>query len=174
MVWEQCEDFGSTVVGQQARPAGFVTRPALRHDQGIFNVTRKMFKKIELNLQDKWWTWMHTFIAMAMKFLDLYHCWTLLRSSLYYRNVGFLSAHLLELSFNSSTLLVGSWLFCIRYFSCSVSFGACLAWSRRGGLNEEHSVSVHCLGDTHFGMPSGAINSKHAKTTDSRSKLHLN
>jgi hypothetical protein len=65
-VWEQCEDFGSTVVGQQARPAGFVTRPALRHDQGIFNVTRKMFKKFELNLQDKWWTWMHTFIAMAM------------------------------------------------------------------------------------------------------------
>jgi hypothetical protein len=74
-VWEQCEDFGSTVVGQQARPAGFVTRPALRHDQGIFNVTRRMFKKFELNLQDKWWTWMHTFIAMAMKFLYLYHCW---------------------------------------------------------------------------------------------------
>ena len=74
VVWEQSEDFGSTVVGQQARTAGFETRPAMRHDQGISNVTKKnSFKKFELNLQDKWWPWMHTFIAMATKSLCIYH-----------------------------------------------------------------------------------------------------
>ena len=41
VAWEQCEDFGVMVVGQQAQHAGFVTRPALRHDQGIFNVTKE-------------------------------------------------------------------------------------------------------------------------------------
>ena len=51
----------------------------------------------------------------------------------------------LELSFNSSWLLVGSWLFCLQNFqnlSCLVSF-RCMCWRPCGGLSKEHSKLVH-------------------------------
>ena len=48
----------------------------------------------------------------------------------------------LELSFNSSWLLVGSRLFCLQNFPCLVSF-RCMCWRLCGGLNKEHSKSVH-------------------------------
>ena len=41
----------------------------------------------------------------------------------------------LELSFNSSCLLVGSWLFCLQNLPCLVSF-RCICWGSCGGLNQ--------------------------------------
>ena len=46
----------------------------------------------------------------------------------------------IELSFNSSWHLVGSWLFCFLNLPCLVSFRC---WRPCGGLNQEHSKSVH-------------------------------
>ena len=48
---------------------------------------------------------------------------------------------MLGLSFNSTSILVGSWLLCIQN-SMSVNFSV-HAWSRCGGLNEELSIFVH-------------------------------
>ena len=44
----------------------------------------------------------------------------------------------IELSSNSSWLLIGSWLLCVQNLPCLVSF-----WCMRGGLNKEHSISVY-------------------------------
>ena len=49
-----------------------------------------------------------------------------------------LSRSTFMLSFNSSWLLVGSWLFCLQNFPCLVSF-RCMCWRLCGGLNKEHS-----------------------------------
>lgn len=47
----------------------------------------------------------------------------------------------LELSFNSTGVLVGSWLFFIQTFPCSVSFGCIHGDSV--GVNAEYTVLVH-------------------------------
>ena len=46
------------------------------------------------------------------------------------------------LSFNWSWLLVGSRLFCLQNLPYLVSF-RCMCWRSCGGLNKEHSISVH-------------------------------
>ena len=49
---------------------------------------------------------------------------------------------IIELSSNSRWLLVGSWLFCIQYLPCSVSFW-CMLGGTCGGLKEEHFILVY-------------------------------
>ena len=58
------------------------------------------------------------------------------------RSAIFSFLEILEFSFNSSWLLVGSWLFCLQNFPCLVSF-RCMCWRSCGGLNKEHSIWVH-------------------------------
>ena len=48
---------------------------------------------------------------------------------------------ILELSFNSSRILIRSWLFSIQNCPCSVV--SVHAWSWCGGLDEEHSILVY-------------------------------
>jgi hypothetical protein len=60
----------------------------------------------------------------------------------------------LELSFNSSWLLIGSWLFCFQNFPCLVSI-----WCMRGCSVEVWTKNIlywFMKGQTHFGMPRGA------------------
>ena len=46
-----------------------------------------------------------------------------------------------ERSFNPTKVLVGSWLFCLHKFPCSVSFW-CMFWMQCGKLNEKRSILV--------------------------------
>ena len=48
----------------------------------------------------------------------------------------------IEVFFNLSWVLVGSWLFGLQNLPCLVSF-RCMCWRSCGGLNKEHSTSVH-------------------------------
>lgn len=48
-----------------------------------------------------------------------------------------------ELSINSIGVLDGSWLFCIKYSPCLVSFWSMLGVRWYGGLNEKLSISIH-------------------------------
>ena len=59
-----------------------------------------------------------------------------------------LQLYWLELSTNSTCILVRSWLFCIQHFPCLVSFRS-HPWRQCGGLNEKHYISVH-IGSNSF------------------------
>jgi hypothetical protein len=61
---------------------------------------------------------------------------------------------ILELSFNSTWLLVGSWLFCLQILPCLVNF-----WCMRGGSVEVWIKDIlywFMEDQTHFGMSRGA------------------